>query len=498
MGWRIGSCFSQEKNELIIGLYSGRNEIYIKADQNPHFSCLSFSGTFSRAKKNSIDLFPAMIGREILDVRSFHFERAFSFILDGELMLLFKLFGNFSNMLLFERGNCIDVFKHNLNDEGKIIPGNLDREIEISIEKFSNAGYNPKKMVPAIDPVIMGLLEKRGFKTLNETGKWDLLNNVLQEMDNPSYYTVSISEEIKFRLFPVGKILKSAMDPVNAVTTFYYEYQKYHWLRVEKTKLIKILHMQLKKLEQYIIKSEKKQAEWMSHLDYRQKADIIMANLHRIEPRTQEIELFDFYHNESVTIKLNPNLSPQKNAEHFYRKAKNQQKEVEILENNIAKKKELVVDIKKIMEEVGMAPDLKNLKFLNEKYKIDLAPEKQPDVERFKSYEHMGFRILVGRNAKNNEELTFEYGYKDDLWLHAKDVSGSHVLIKFQSGKHFPRPVIERAGQLAAYYSKNRRLSVCPVIYTEKKYVRKLKGAPPGTVRVEKENILFVNPVDQS
>jgi len=92
----------------------------------------------------------------------------------------------------------------------------------------------------------------------------------------------------------------------------------------------------------------------------------------------------------------------------------------------------------------------------------------------------------------------YEYGYKDDLWLHAKDVSGSHVLIKYQAGKSFPRPVIEKAGQLAAYYSKNRHSTVCPVIYTEKKYVRKLKGAPPGTVRVEKESILFSNPADQS
>ena len=482
----------------MIGLYSEKDELYIKADQNPNFSCLSLSGSFSRAKKNSIDLFPGMMGRKILDVHSFHFERAFSFILDQEFLLLFKLFGNFSNMLLFEKGKCIDVFKHNLNDEDKINPEKLDRGIEISEENFIKAGCRPEKMIPALDTALIGLLEKRGFDTMDQEGKWDLLKKVLHELEEPSYYIISIQDEVKFRLFPEGKILQRSMDPIAAVTTFYYEHQRNRWLSEAKSKLLKILGQQLKKQEQYIHKSEKKQAEWMSHLDYRQKADIIMANLHQIEPRRQEIELFDFYHDKPVIIRLNPNLSPQKNAEQFYRKAKNQQKEKAMLENNISRKKKLAVLLQKLIGEVSRASDLKTLKSLNEKYRIDVESGKKHVPERFKSFEHMGFRILVGRNAKNNEELTFEYGYKDDLWLHAKDVSGSHVLIKYQAGKSFPRPVIEKAGQLAAYYSKNRHSSVCPVIYTEKKYVRKLKGAPPGTVRVEKENILFSNPADQS
>ncbi len=498
LGWKIGACFSQEKNELILGLYSGADEIYIKADQNPSFSCLSFPGTFSRAKKNSIDLFPRMIDRQILDIRSYRFERAFSFVMDHDLLLVFKLFGNFSNILLFEKEGCIDVFKHNLNDEEKINPEKLDREIEISKNSFSRSGYNPKKMIPPIDGALMDLLDRRGFYSMDVNGKWDLLTGILQELNQASYYITSIRDEIKFLLFPEGKILTRSTDPMEAITNFYYEHQKNYWLKQEKTRLVKILGHQLKKQEQYIQKSEKKQADWMAHLDYRQTADIIMANLHEIKPHIREIELFDFYHDKPINIKLNPNMSPQKNAEQFYRKAKNQQREVEMLRNNIERKKKSATVIQKIIHELEATEDLKLLRNLNEKYQIDTAPNKKTGTEQFKSYDYMGFKILVGRNAKNNEELTFEYGYKDDLWLHAKDVSGSHVLIKYQAGKPFPKPVLEKAGQLAAFYSKNRNTKVCPVIYTEKKYVRKLKGAPPGTVRIEKENILFANPADQS
>jgi predicted ribosome quality control (RQC) complex YloA/Tae2 family protein len=90
--------------------------------------------------------------------------------------------------------------------------------------------------------------------------------------------------------------------------------------------------------------------------------------------------------------------------------------------------------------------------------------------------------------------LTLKLSHKDDLWLHAKDVSGSHVIIKYQSGKNFPKDVIERAAQLAAYNSKRKNESLCPVMVTAKKYVRKRKGDPAGAVVVEREEVIMVEP----
>jgi predicted ribosome quality control (RQC) complex YloA/Tae2 family protein len=100
----------------------------------------------------------------------------------------------------------------------------------------------------------------------------------------------------------------------------------------------------------------------------------------------------------------------------------------------------------------------------------------------------------VGRNAENNDKLTLKHAHKEDLWLHAKDVAGSHVVIKHQSGKQFPKEVIHRAAELAAFNSKRRTDSLCPVICTPKKYVRKRKGDPPGTVVVEREKVIMVEP----
>ena len=109
-------------------------------------------------------------------------------------------------------------------------------------------------------------------------------------------------------------------------------------------------------------------------------------------------------------------------------------------------------------------------------------------------FEFKGFKIWVGKNAESNDQLTLKHSYKEDLWLHAKDVPGSHVIIKHQSGKPFPKDVIERAAQLAAYNSKRKTETLCPVAFTPKKYVRKRKGDPAGAVVVEREDVIMVEP----
>ncbi|HLT71447.1 MAG TPA: NFACT RNA binding domain-containing protein, partial [Cyclobacteriaceae bacterium] len=97
-------------------------------------------------------------------------------------------------------------------------------------------------------------------------------------------------------------------------------------------------------------------------------------------------------------------------------------------------------------------------------------------------------------SAQANDQLLQKYSSKDDLWLHARDVSGSHVIVKHQAGKKFPGAVIERAAQLAAFHSKRKNESLCPVILTPRKYVRKRKGDPAGTVVVDREEVIMVVP----
>jgi predicted ribosome quality control (RQC) complex YloA/Tae2 family protein len=106
-----------------------------------------------------------------------------------------------------------------------------------------------------------------------------------------------------------------------------------------------------------------------------------------------------------------------------------------------------------------------------------------------------GFQVLAGKNGENNDLLTMKYAKPHDLWFHARGSGGSHVVLKVGTGKGTPgKRAKEQAAGIAAYYSKMKNAKMVPVAVTEKKYVRKPKGAPPGSVVVEREDMIFAEP----
>jgi predicted ribosome quality control (RQC) complex YloA/Tae2 family protein len=215
-----------------------------------------------------------------------------------------------------------------------------------------------------------------------------------------------------------------------------------------------------------------------------------MAYMHEVNPGMEKVTLNNFYDNKPIEIKLKKELNAQKNAEVFYRKAKNQQIEIDKLKESIAKKIKELEKYKNSLQELEASEDLKSLR----KHSVQIAPKTKERNLPYFEFEHKGFKIWVGKNAESNDELTLKHAFKEDLWLHVKDVPGSHVIIKHQAGKTFPKDVIERAAQLAAYNSKRRTESLCAVVFTPKKYVRKRKGDPAGAVVVEKEEVILVEP----
>jgi predicted ribosome quality control (RQC) complex YloA/Tae2 family protein len=219
-----------------------------------------------------------------------------------------------------------------------------------------------------------------------------------------------------------------------------------------------------------------------------------MANLNTVPTGATTVQLPNFYNGQAEEIKLKAELSPQKNAALFYKKAKNQAIEIEFLTQSLKSKENELQSLSDLINSIEQARDLKSLRSIVKDLNVDKTQGKETSVTPFHKFEHKGFRILVGKNALNNDLLTLKHATKDDLWLHAKDVAGSHVVIKHQPGKKFPKDVIERAAQLAAYNSKRKTESLCPVIFTPKKFVRKRKGDPAGAMVVEKEEVIMVVP----
>ena len=202
--------------------------------------------------------------------------------------------------------------------------------------------------------------------------------------------------------------------------------------------------------------------------------------------------MFDFYLNKPITVNLKINQTPQKAAELLYRKQKNRGIEVNKL-REVIDQKSLI--LKKLKEQKNLISSSDSIKEVKKHYsKTKKFNDAEKEAQLFRSFEFDGYTILVGKNARSNDELTFKRAKKNDVWLHARAVSGSHVVILNPTNKVMPSSVIEYAASLAAFFSKSRGEKFCPVIYTERKHVRRPKGGRAGQVIVDREKVLMAEP----
>ncbi|MBN8578555.1 MAG: DUF814 domain-containing protein [Cytophagales bacterium] len=486
-GFQVVACFSQNKDELILEFNNSHESFFIKASLQPDFCCLSFPGQFSRARKNSVDLFPAIILKKIVQVHQFENERCFSIELEQDYTLLFKMHGNRANLILFQNSNAIDLFRsHQKTDLAILLPG-LNRKIDFSEQAFQTHSTKLQQYYFTFGKLVWDYWETQ-TQNLPKPDLWPEFQKLLHALESPRYFILEKSGKLYLSLLATGTIVQQFDNPAEAIDAFFIQYVSQQAFATQKNKQLKALHDQIKAGENYLQKNVQKLTELQHDTHYQLWGDLLMANLHNLSIGLKEVTLASFYDNQSVAIKLKPDLTPQKNAEVFYRKAKNQQIEISQLQKAINTKTVELEKLNQKLAEITTATDLKQLR------QSEPQPAKQKNILPYHEFEHKGFRIWVGRNAEANDELTLKLAYKEDLWLHAKDVAGSHVIIKHQAGKPFPKDVIERAAQLAAYNSKRKTETLCPVSVTPKKFVRKRKGDPAGAVVVEKEQVIMVEP----
>ena len=235
----------------------------------------------------------------------------------------------------------------------------------------------------------------------------------------------------------------------------------------------------------------------------RQLGDIVTANLHRISRGQTMLQAEDFYDEEmkTVEIPLSPLLSPQQNAAKFYKdytRMKNAEKE---LTRQLELGEQETTYLRSVLEELDRAETDAELEEIRRELqdggylrrdsgKKKIKQAKLPPL-RFESTD--GYPIYVGRNNRQNEELTFRLARKDDLWFHAQKVHGSHVIISC-GGTQPPDDTVTQAAQLAAYYAETAGGQNIPVDVTPVKQVKKPPNAKPGMVIYHTYRTVIVNP----
>lgn len=491
-GAHFTEAFSQEKDELILRFQDNRDQpFYIRATFTSSFTSLSFPKDFMRSRRNSANQFTSLEGKQVSGFKMFLNERAFAIQFDT-VSLLFKMHGNRSNLVLFENGVLKELFKNSLRQDRMLQMDKLDRPIERSPELFTdNPDY--KYFYPTFGAVPAAYLSELQFDQQTTEKKWQILQQLVEQLENNSFYLIQFKGKPTLSLIPLREAEALNSSPTEAYNTFYRVYTRIYYFAREKQRIQSELAKRISRTDNYIRKSEARLQTLTEEIQPEQLADILMANLHQIPPNVNTIRLYNFYKDEPIDIKLNPQLSPQKNAGNYYRKSKNRKIEVEKTEANVFEKYEAIEILKSLQADLQAIDNFKELKHFMKANGLEQdSPQKKQESVPYKAFEFQKYQIWVGKNAKANDELTLKHAYKEDLWLHAKDVPGSHVLIKHQSGKSFPRQVTERAAELAAYYSKRKTDSLVPVIFTPAKFVRKRKGAPAGQVVVTREEVIMV------
>lgn len=284
--------------------------------------------------------------------------------------------------------------------------------------------------------------------------------------------------------------------------TFYEERDSRERMRVKSQDLTKLLVNLCERISRKLSKQtiELKQCADREHL--RVCGDLLQANLYRIEKGSSFAEVENFYDENmaKIRIKLNPAISPAANAQKYYKdyqKAKNAE---QILTEQIKLGREELTYIESVLDTVNRCESEKELAQIREELSEQgyvrkakgkqKAPSAIPPME-FTSSD--GFKIYVGRNNKQNDKLTLKTAAKNDMWLHTKDIHGSHTIIATE-GKEATDTAILEAAQLAAYYSKARESAQVPVDYTLVRYVSKPSGAKPGMVIYVNNKTVYVTP----
>lgn len=234
--------------------------------------------------------------------------------------------------------------------------------------------------------------------------------------------------------------------------------------------------------------------------------DLISANLYRVEKGMSSVAVENFYEDgcPEIKIKLDPMLTPSKNMQKYYSEYRKADTAEKILTEQIAKGEEELAYIDSVFDaltrtqsedEVNeLRQELSEQGYIRSSKLKGKPPKSRPPLE-FTSPD--GFTVLVGRNNKQNDQLTTKAADKTDIWLHTKDITGSHVIIRAE-GKEVPDSTVLWAARVAAFHSRAKSSSQVPVDYVPVRFVKKPSGAKPGMVIFTNNRTLYVTPLDPS
>jgi len=473
-------------------------------------------------------------GRRLTEVSITHGDRILTFHLDTGFSLIFEMTGRHANIIVVDHESVIAGAVRKVARKDSSV-----REIRPGIPYMPP----PAREFPDLVRVSLSELEKR-LKSENDNIIEALKNTLcsgsrffalevlaLTGID-PGAYLADIDSNETFQLLKIASNLASIIEqggsgatvvfsknglpldvfPVKMTATYYpkehiddlnkavQRYAREREIMLEQRSLRNFIIGSLNRKERSIkstilkIKRERgdeSEPEYLEHM-----GNTVLANLHRITKGMKSSILTDPYGSGEVEVELNPTLDGPANARRFFSRAKKLRSASKMSKERLFNIRNRLEKIKIVRDNVASTDDLKELGKIASRYVKIEGLSKDLDIDekfprRFKSVS--GLDIIVGRNDKENDELV-RWARKNDFWLHAQNISGSHVILR-SPGKQPPdHKSVEQAAAIAAYYSKAKTSAVVPIACTQVKYVVKRRGQGPGKVTYTREKVIFAQP----
>ncbi len=292
---------------------------------------------------------------------------------------------------------------------------------------------------------------------------------------------------------------------------------RYYTAQLNQQEFKQLRHTLSQKLSNILEKLRQKARTFTERLqqsdradEYKQQADLLMAHLQNWQPGMKVINLPDFDTGDLVAINLEPEKNAVQNAQSLYKrhqKLKRARSAVEPLLAEVKAEIEYLEQVEAAIAQIDnyqTSEDLAALKEIREeliqqRYLEDLEYRSRSSSEvastNFYRYQTpSGFELLIGRNNRQNDQLSFRVAGDYDLWFHTQEIPGSHVLLRLQPGAALESADLQFAADFAAYYSRSRQSDQVPVVYTQPQHVYKPKGAKPGMAIYKQERVVWGQP----
>ncbi|EMF0080514.1 fibronectin-binding protein EfbA [Enterococcus hirae] len=444
------------------------------------------------------------------------------------IILIVELMGRHSTIILVnkESGKILDAIKHigsSQNTYRSLLPGvdyiappeqnqlnPFSQEKEKVFHRLSQMDLTPKGIQQQFQGIgfdtaqelVARLTERPNEKML----VWQEFFTAIDTQLSPSLYEVAEKEyftPINYRFFDSNTQQKKMYPTLSALLdAFYQEKAEKDRAKQQGGELIRKIENELKRNRNKLKKREQTLKDSENAEDYRRDGELLTTFMAQVPRGANEVTLPNYYEEDKpITIKLDPALTPNQNAQkyfHRYQKLKNAVKligkqieeaknEIDYLES-VLSQLEIAgpMDIEVIKEELTAEGYLKKKSSKKQKRKKPSQPDQYLSTD--------GTLILVGKNNLQNDQLSLKTAKKTDYWLHAKNIPGSHVIIKSDQPSD---ETITEAAELAAYFSKYRHSAQVPVDLVQVKHLRKPNGAKPGYVIYENQKTIIVTPEEE-